>query len=87
MSDQVITAGRGKGKGEETFGVADLEYNLITTMSNLLQGQEVLERYAQDAEQAGDAECATLFREVRENNRRSAQQMRNALGRHLSGGK
>lgn len=84
MSDQVITTGREASQSDENFAVSNLEYDLITTMSNLLQGQEVLERYARDAEQAGDADCATLFREVWENNRRAAQQMRNALSRHLS---
>lgn len=68
------------------YGIADIEYNLVTTLSNLLQGQEVLEKYAKDADQAGDSECATLFRTIRENNRNSAQQVRAALGRHISGG-
>jgi rubrerythrin len=68
------------------YGIADIEYDLVTTLSNLLQGEEVLEKYAKDAEQAGDAECATLFRTIRENNRSSAQQVRAALGRHIAGG-
>jgi len=69
------------------YGISNLEYDLVTTLGELLQGQEVLEKYAADAEQAGDPECATLFRTIRENNRNSAQQVRNALARHLSGDK
>jgi len=66
--------------------MSDIEYNLVTTLSNLLQGHEVLAKYADDAEKAGDSECATLFRTLRDQNAASAQQLRAALGRHLSGG-
>ncbi|MDP9369315.1 MAG: hypothetical protein M3Q03_13755 [Chloroflexota bacterium] len=72
--------------GQNTYGVSNLEYDLITTLSNLLQGSEALHKYAQDAEQAGDSECATLFRTLMDNNRASAQQFRSALQRQLSGG-
>lgn len=70
-------------QGQEKYGIANIEYNLVTTMANLLDGVDVLEKYAADAEQAGDAECATIFRTIRENNKKSAQQLRGALARHL----
>lgn len=73
-------------QGESTYGVSNLEYDLIVTLSNLLQGMEVIQKYAQDAEQAGDQESATAFRTLRENNRSSAQQLRSALGRQMSSG-
>ncbi len=50
MSGTVVsTATGGGGEGEEQFGVANLEYDLIITMGNLLQSQEVLAKYARDA--------------------------------------
>lgn len=64
--------------------VSDLEYDLVTTLSNVLQGREVLATYAQDAEQAGDQECAELFRTIQRNNDDVAGRLRSALGRHLS---
>lgn len=73
-------------KGQGTYGVSDIEYDLVTSLSNLLEGMEALQKYAQDAEQAGDQETATAFRTLRENNRASAQQLRSALGRHISSG-
>ena len=73
-------------QGRSKYGVSDLEYDLVETLSNLLGGMEALEKYAQDAEQAGDAECATIFRTLSENNRASAQQVRNALARLLGRG-
>ena len=71
-------------QGQGRFGVSNIEYDIITTLSNLLEGVEALDKYVQDAEQAGDQECATIFRTLRENNRSSAQQLRSALSRHLS---
>ena len=76
----------GMSEGTDTYGVSNLEYDLLVTLANLLQGQEALEKYAKDAEQAGDHECMTLFHTLRDNNRATAQQIRNALQRHLSGG-
>lgn len=73
-------------EGQQKYGVSNVEYDIITTLSNLLEGMEALEKYAGDAEQAGDRECATIFRTLRENNRNSVQQLRSALGRHTSGG-
>jgi hypothetical protein len=74
-------------QGQGRYGVSNLEYDLVTTLSNLLEGSEALEKYAQDAEQAGDQECATIFRTIRENNRNAAQQIRNALGRVIGSGR
>jgi hypothetical protein len=71
-------------QGQSKYGVSNLEYDLVTTLSNLLEGVEVLEKYAQDAEQAGDQDSATAFRTMRENNRNSAQQLRSALGRVIA---
>ncbi|HEV2107142.1 MAG TPA: hypothetical protein VGR16_02675 [Thermomicrobiales bacterium] len=74
-------------EGEQKYGASNLEYDLVTTLSNLLQAQETLEKYAADAERANDQECATLFRTIRESNRGYINQLRSALGRHVSGGR
>lgn len=73
-------------KGQEKYGISNIEYNLVTTMANLLDGVDVLEQYAADADLAGDSECATAFRTIRENNKKSAQQLRARLASHLSKG-
>ena len=68
---------------EEIYGLSDVEYNIVMTLGNLLQGIEKLEEYASDAEAAGDTETATVFRTVRSSNRAAVGQLRSALGRHL----
>lgn len=72
--------------GESTYGMSNVEYDLVVSLGNLLEGMEALQKYAQDAEQAGDQETATAFRTLRENNRSSVQQLRGALARQLSAG-
>jgi len=71
--------------GTSEFAVSDLEYNIVTTLTNLLQSEEVLVRYAHDADEAGETEVAELFRNLRDTNRGAARNLRNALARSLGG--
>lgn len=61
------------------FGVSDVEYNIVTTLSNLLQAEDVLTRYAKDAEEAGNKEVADLFREIEKSNNRFAGKLRDRM--------
>ncbi len=70
--------------GTEEFAVSDLEYNIVTTLSNLLQSEEVLVRYAHDADEAGETDIAELFRSLRTTNRDAARNLRDALARTLA---
>jgi hypothetical protein len=71
-------------EGSGKFGVSNLEYDLVTTLSNLLEGQEVLEEYTADAEEAGDQEAADIFRNIQTHNQDAAMRIRTALGRIMS---
>lgn len=66
------------------FSVSDIEYNLITTLSNLLQSEEVLARYTADAEEAGEREVAETFRQLRDHNGQVALRMRESLHRLIN---
>lgn len=70
-------------RGEKEFAVSDVEYNLVTTLSNLLQGEEVLEKYASDADKAGDKEVSQIFHNLRQSNKQAAKGLRAALARQL----
>lgn len=65
--------------GHDDFAVSDVEYNLVTTLSNLLQAEDALHKYISDAENAGASNVASLFRELHDSNRRIAKQMRQVL--------
>jgi hypothetical protein len=71
-------------KGQERFGISNLEYDIITTLSNLLQAEEVLTKYVDDAEQAGDQDVAQIFRMIQENNRQAAAQLRTKLAQKVT---
>jgi hypothetical protein len=84
-----LTGERQKGAatvsdGSQEFGISNLEYDLVTTLSNLLEGQEVLEEYTADAEEAGDQEAASIFRDIQSCNGAAAMRIRTALGRIMS---
>lgn len=61
------------------FAVSDVEYNIVTTLSNLLQAEDVLTKYAEDAEKAGASELAALFKEIEESNNAYAGRLRDQL--------
>jgi hypothetical protein len=69
--------------GERKFGVSNIVYDIVTTVGNLLQGEEKLQEYAGDADEAGDAEAATAFRTVAEANRVAARTLLRRLKPHL----
>lgn len=63
------------------FTVSDVAYNVITTLSNLLQSEEVLMKYANDAKDAGDQELEQMFHELRMQNGQVAEKLYHKLGR------
>jgi hypothetical protein len=65
------------------YGVPNIVYDIVQTVGNLLQGEEKLLEYAQDAEKAGDPDAATAFRTIAEGNRAAAQTLLRRLRAHL----
>ena len=70
--------------GQMKYGVPNIVYDMIQTVGNLLQGVEKMTEYARDAEEAGDADAATVFRTVAEGNRVAAQALLKRLKVQLS---
>jgi len=50
--------------GEQTTGTRDEHYNLISVLYHALQGADICNTYALDAEAAGDERLASFFRET-----------------------
>lgn len=71
---------------QHDFTVSDLEYNVITTLSNLLQSEEVLQKYANDAVDAGDEELAQMFHNLRQQNSQVASRLHDKLGKLVGRG-
>lgn len=64
-------------------GTKDEHYDLLSVLYHALQGAETLQRYIEDADQAGDGDLAQYFREVQAQYRQLAQQGKQLLARRI----
>ncbi|HXH11446.1 MAG TPA: hypothetical protein VNP04_16990 [Alphaproteobacteria bacterium] len=71
-------------KVEHMTGTRDVHYNLISVLYHTLQGAETCVQYCKDAEQAGDQELASFFRDVQEEDRQRAERAKMLLRQRLS---
>ena len=73
-------------EGQKTTGTRDEHYDLVSVLYHALQGAESCDKYASDAEAAGEAELAAFFREAQEMQTRLAEGAKAMLGIGESGG-
>ena len=66
--------------GEQTTGTRDEHYNLISVLYHALHGAENCDRYASDAEIAGDERLAAFFRETQTIQTQIAERAKGLLG-------
>jgi predicted component of type VI protein secretion system len=69
---------------DHDFVVSDVEYNVITTLATLLQSEDVLAQYTEDARIAGEDKIAQLFLNLRKHHKEVAQGLRAALRENLT---
>ena len=72
--------------GGQKTGTRDEHYDLISVLYHALQGAEACDKYAGDAEAAGEGELAAFFREAQEMQARLAEQTKAMLGIGAAGG-
>lgn len=65
--------------GEQLTGTRDEHYNLVSVLYHTLQEGDTIERYIDDARQAGDDELAGFFQEVQEQDRQRAERAKKLL--------
>jgi hypothetical protein len=66
------------------MAVSNKEYDLISVLYHALQGAETTDKYIKDAEQSGDEELVTYFREVKDQYLKIADRGKSFLGKHVS---
>jgi bacterioferritin (cytochrome b1) len=66
--------------------VSDLEYDVLSALQSKLESLEVYEAYLDDCEDADDDECRRLFEEIRDDDHRHAERLRQALARLMTAG-
>lgn len=66
--------------GEQITGTRDEHYDLVSVLYHALQGAEVCDTYAIDAEATGDERLAAFFREAQDAQTQIAQRAKRLLG-------
>ena len=69
--------------GTPDSGTKDKNYDLITVTQLCLEHVWRLEQYAQDAEEDGDEEVASMFRRMQEHSRRGGEECKRLLRTRL----
>ena len=64
--------------------VSDVEYDVLSVLQSKLEALEVYETYMDDCEDAGDTACHQLFSEIRDDDQRHAERLREVLARLLN---
>jgi uncharacterized membrane protein (DUF106 family) len=60
-------------------GVSNISYDLMVTMTNMLEGMAALEEYKMDAEEANDTQVLELFNRIEQRMRTDAEEVRELL--------
>lgn len=70
---------------EQTTGAHDATYDIVSVLYHALQGAELYEEYASDAEEAGDQELARFFQDIQQEEKRRADRAKQLLAKRLQG--
>jgi hypothetical protein len=65
-------------------GASNIEYDLFNEVACLLKGNAALERYIDDARDAGDRDAETCFKTIHDQNKDSVGKLRELIVRHSS---
>ncbi|HEU5346051.1 MAG TPA: hypothetical protein VFU60_17015 [Ktedonobacterales bacterium] len=69
------------------IALENTSYDLLTTLQNKLEGINAYDQYIQDAQQAGDQDCANLFQQLKQQDSQQAQQIRSTIEQMVKQGK
>jgi hypothetical protein len=64
-------------------GATNVEYDLYSEVHCLLKGASALERYIEDAREAGDKEVEGCFKAIMDQNKENVVKLRELITRHL----
>jgi hypothetical protein len=56
--------------------LSDLMFDWLTVLQNKSEGLAAYDRYLKDAEAAGSAECVTMFKKLRDQDARLAEEVK-----------
>jgi bacterioferritin (cytochrome b1) len=65
------------------MAISNLEYDLITVLQSKLEGNVAYDKYIKDCEQAGNQECRQLFEQIKRDDQKHVENLRQQLTRVL----
>jgi len=74
----------GKAEQHKKMGASNLEYDLFSEVHCLLKGNAALERYIEDAREAGDHDVEGCFKVIQDQNKENVHKLRDMIAKHIS---
>jgi len=65
-------------------GSSNVEYDLFSEIHSLLKGNAALEKYTEDAREAGERDVETCFKTIHEQNKQNVEKLRELIGKHIA---
>jgi hypothetical protein len=78
-----MTMENAKRQADEVTGVSNLTYDVMTVLTNKLQGIAAIEVYKLDAQQEGDREVQALLEEIQQGDREDVERLRAMVAQRL----
>ena len=72
-----------KRRSERVTGVSNVAYDLMTVLTNKLEGVAAMEEYKLDADSANDQEVRAVFERIEQRERQDIEELRGLLLTHL----
>jgi hypothetical protein len=66
------------------MGTPNIEYDLFSEVHCLLKGNAALEKYMDDAREAGDRDVETVFKSIHDQNRHNVEKLRELIAKHVA---
>jgi hypothetical protein len=68
---------------KKMMSTPNVEYDLFSEVHCLLKGNAALEKYMDDAREAGDRDVETCFKAIHEQNKENVAKLRDLIAKHL----
>lgn len=74
-----------KGESQQKkLGASNVEYDLYSEVHSLLKGNSALEKYIEDAREAGDRDIEGCFKAIHEQNKEHVVKLRELIQKHVA---
>jgi hypothetical protein len=84
MEKQTTEKQHGKMEQHKKLGASNVEYDLFSEVHCLLKGNAALEKYMDDAREAGERDVESCFKAILDQNKDNVVKLRDLIGKHMT---